>query len=974
VCVCFSVVCALNSYHHRHCVCECVCVAFKITLCVSVCVCLVLMLEHHNAYFLVSTLVLKLMGCLCMSLSVSVFVLVRFYSTSIFFPFMRSYFPSFICRHSSSAFPFSSFHLFIFHLFRSYFRFPFLQIYRFVSDKMLLRAISVSIFHPLSRKGRKKVLHSIKQENSPRSQNSEIRRNIIENSVSDASPIRSRNNEFEINLMMKFYHSAHAHDDLKNPYREGFLQLFQCRNENFELLGILLLFYQSAGLLEKNCTASNLSTFDALDGVDGGEEGEGEGAGAEWGDVSGGKAEKENMECSTKNGLTEGTGGEIGGGNGADWGNGRSKEERNGKGPWTGGEGVGIYGPGSGPMGPVLELPGVNAVIVLRAMGVLPLRSDARTDTDSSAIALCDSFLSGGGDIKGEAEREGGVEDGGKFGVDRGGLRGGVQGNREGKQSQSVACLLEGNREKGEGGREGEIGGEEHREISSCKTDITSDSSPLSDISPNSPHRSCLHPTIGTAPGPSVPLPLSLPPEHPAQHSIPSLSSPSTVSLPHSSTPSSSSAVPPMPPSTPTTSSSSYPTLHGVKWLEEIEEEARENIDDERSLPLPQGPSQGPIRGRPEGEGVQSTGGTGETIDNNNGNDDDRDKYDYDKDHNSNQETLNLNTPNSKENNYNIKMHYSNVKKKGAVQLLTEETDDIENPSEEKGLSSLEPDVMSVYKLFSISEYFHGENLQYENKDNTVVVRNTRIGINKYETKDQFDLKNGIKNEVENEKETEVENIFANCIGNNFFVDMDTDLDNTVSDVIAVTPEQHTVEYGEGGEDMGDSCGEKLVGKWDSRGVKGGEMTGTDGERERELKGEKNKEGGSGQEAQGEGEGEGERVGQSSDEGVGSDGGRSMSVTSTRDSGSEDKHSNSNSISDNKSISDTVTPTLQRPISLPLSAPSSLHLSIPMSPSSSSYSSSSFFRGSISDDVVFSVLSHGTRHSMVCIQVKHNIR
>jgi hypothetical protein len=807
------------------------------------------------------------------------------------------------------------------------------------------------------------VLHSIRQEKSPSSQSSEKMKYKIENSVSEASTNRSRNNEFEINLMMKFHHSAHVHPDLKNPYREGFRQLFLCKNENFELLGILLLYYQSAGLNEKNCTASSMSTFDALDGLDGGEEGDG--AGAEWGDVSGGKAEKETIECHTNMGHMEGTGGETNGENGIDWGNEASKNGRNGHGPWTGGVGVGIYYPGFILTGPVLELPGVNAVMVLRAMGVLPLRSDARTDTDTHCSALGQgqgvSSLSGLDELKGEGmvEEKGEPQGGGELRplrlspvpsqlVDEEGGGGPV---REGSEcgmlgtssSQGVVCVLEGHGCR-DGDRDVEGGRVGERDMS-CKTDVTSDSSPLSDMSPTSPHPSRLHPTADTTPGSSVPLPLSL--AHSLSSTLPSLPSLSlspTVSLPLSSTPSSS-CIPPPAPSSSTTSTSSYPTLCGVKWVEEIEEEARVNMADERSPPLPPtlDPAQGPIWGNPEGGCLPDMDGCGSWT----GGDD------TDNNNNSNEGILNQSTPNPKDMNYMMKMHTSNMKIKGAVQVITEEMDDIENPSEEQGLSSLEPDVMSVYKLISISEYFYDEILQYGNKSDSVMVRNTRIGMNKYDTKkDQFDDKNGTTNtsEVENQNQTEVENIFANCIGNNCFVDMDvdTDLENTVSDMVAVTPKHHTVEYGKGGEGLSDSRREQIQ---SNNGVEGGDTIEIAGRRETKWK--------EGREGQGQGEGQG----QSSSEGASSGQCPDLTDTSTINISTVDKHSNSNSDSD----SSAVTPTLLHPASLPLSQPSSLHLSLPLSPSSPS--SSSLFDTSICDDIVFSMLQHSTRHSMVCMQV-----
>ena len=367
------------------------------------------------------------------------------------------------------------------------------------------------------------------------------------------------------------------------------------------------------------------------------------------------------------------------------------------------------------------------------------------------------------------------------------------------------------------------------------------------------------------------------------------------------------------------------------------------NMADERSPPLPPtlDPTQGPIWGNPEGGCLPDMDGCGswtcgDDTDNNN----------------SNEGILNQGTPNPKDMNYMMKMHTSNMKIKGAVQVITEEMDDIENPSEEQGLSSLEPDVMSVYKLISISEYFYDEILQYGNKSNSVMVRNTRIGMNKYDAKrDQFDDKNGTTNtsEVENQNQTEVENIFANCIGNNCFVDMDvdTDLENTVSDVVAVTPEDHTIEYGNCGEGLSDSCREQIQ---INNGVEGEDTIEIAGRREREWKG--------GREGQGQGEGEG----QSSSEGGSSGQCPDLTDTSTVNISTVDKHSNSNIKSD---IS-AVTPTLLHPASLPLSQPSSLHLSLPLSPSSPS---SSLFDISISDDIVFSMLQHSTRHSMVCMQV-----
>ena len=176
------------------------------------------------------------------------------------------------------------------------------QIYRFITEKMLLRSISAAMFHPLSRKGRKRTLHTIiqgrisrtnsnsstgdnehsfdgsdKQSTSGKDGDLGSDKKDVNNSVKSEKSI----NNIQTVSLMKIQQSPHTPEDFTSPYRAGFENLFFSGNQKHVFMGMMLLYYQSDALMSRDAVAD-------CDGWESrGEEGSlhGEGGGGGGGEV-----------------------------------------------------------------------------------------------------------------------------------------------------------------------------------------------------------------------------------------------------------------------------------------------------------------------------------------------------------------------------------------------------------------------------------------------------------------------------------------------------------------------------------------------------------------------------------------------------------------------------------------------------------------------------------------------------------------
>jgi hypothetical protein len=237
---------------------------------------------------------------------------------------------------------------------------------------MLLRSISAAIFHPLSRKGRKRTLHTIIQGRISRS-NSSIAAAAAERTQSSSigQPSSGKDSDSSTSAkdschvvqseksvssvgaasLLKIQHSPHTPEDFTNPYRAGFENLFTSGNRKFEYMGMMLLYYQSDTLMSRDAGGDS-------DGWESkGEEeslhGE-EGRGIETViDADQGLSAEDSNANTRREGVQ------------TTWGCVEEKErERD-----------------------LLEIPSVNAVTLLHALGILPLPSLGPQDVSDGAHA-----------------------------------------------------------------------------------------------------------------------------------------------------------------------------------------------------------------------------------------------------------------------------------------------------------------------------------------------------------------------------------------------------------------------------------------------------------------------------------------------------------------------------------------------------------------------------------------------------------
>ena len=624
---------------------------------------------------------------------------------------------------------------------------------------MFLRAISVAIFHPLSRKGRKKTLHNILNENTINDDSKPYKiyasKSVKSENLNDNRSIRGKN-DFEDNLLMKLGHKQSSYFDLKNPYREGFEYLFQCSNVRLELLGLMLLYYQSDRLTDYEEFEKYDSKYDS--------ESDNENEVIEYHngqEVKQSKERKKNSICYqvevevgekspfcvkadrhlSHKGVIQGEdqGGNKNGGRDT---NGNRDGNTNGSGSVC-----------------VLEVPSVKAVMVLRALDLLPTHTShtgERERIDEESRAPVSQILDPDSRNSDVLRTD--------------------NSNREGYSA--VADGPDKNMDKGSG----------------------SDFSQMTESE------------IAMTSGGVMPLPLTVPLTSPLSSLLSSpfdlhLSSPSSSPLSPLST-----TLSPLSPSTfntiPRTPLPSHDSKKIVVIIREKESEEMREQDvvveaeinessDHKSVTNcnEQGGSNGEdvssgtdvvsdsgksmdvnmddISAARREEGVRVTLDytdgmmrpvTGDRIIDKNGNhcsssnDDNSDNNYFDK--NGHQETDKYNTQNIKTNNpltslpsqddYNAIAH--TTRNKGAIQVIKEEIDDIECVSEERGLSSLEPDVMSIYKLCSIAEYS-----SHRKKEECSLTNQNA----------EFDRKINVDEKYGNGAET----VVASSIGYTFFVD-----------------------------------------------------------------------------------------------------------------------------------------------------------------------------------------------------------
>jgi hypothetical protein len=236
---------------------------------------------------------------------------------------------------------------------------------------MLLRSISAAIFHPLSRKGRKRTLHTIIQGRISRSNSSIAAAAERTQSSSIRQPLSSKDSDSSTSTkdtchvvqseksvssvgaapLLKIQHSPHTPEDFTNPYRAGFENLFTSGDREFEYMGMMLLYYQSDTLMSRDADGDS----------DGWES----------------KGEEESLHGEEGRGIETAV----------DADQGLSAEDSTN----TRREGIqttwGCVEEGKETERDLLEIPSVNAVTLLHALGILPLPSLGPQDVSDGAHA-----------------------------------------------------------------------------------------------------------------------------------------------------------------------------------------------------------------------------------------------------------------------------------------------------------------------------------------------------------------------------------------------------------------------------------------------------------------------------------------------------------------------------------------------------------------------------------------------------------
>ena len=240
---------------------------------------------------------------------------------------------------------------------------------------MLLRAISAAIFHPLSRKGRKRTLHTIIQGRISRS-NSSITAAAAERtqSTSIKQPSSGKDSDSSTSTkdtfhdvqseksvssvgaasLLKIQHSPHTPEDFINPYRAGFENLFASGNRKFEYMGMMLLYYQSDTLMSRDAGGDS-------DGWESKEE-EGSLQGEEGQGVEAAVDADQGVSAEDSNASTRRVGVKT------TWGCVEEEKEK-------------------ATERDLLEIPSVNAATLLHALGILPLPSLGPQDVSDGAHA-----------------------------------------------------------------------------------------------------------------------------------------------------------------------------------------------------------------------------------------------------------------------------------------------------------------------------------------------------------------------------------------------------------------------------------------------------------------------------------------------------------------------------------------------------------------------------------------------------------
>ena len=163
---------------------------------------------------------------------------------------------------------------------------------------------------------------------------------LSEKSVNSAGPAS----------LLKIQQSPHTPEDFTNPYRVGFENLFASGNRKFEYMGMMLLYYQSDTLMSRDAGGDS-------DGWESkGEEGSLHGEGGKEMETAIDADQRVSVEGSNENTQRDGVQ--------STWGCVEKVKERE------------RY---------LLEIPSVNAVTLMHALGILPLPSLERQDVSDGA-------------------------------------------------------------------------------------------------------------------------------------------------------------------------------------------------------------------------------------------------------------------------------------------------------------------------------------------------------------------------------------------------------------------------------------------------------------------------------------------------------------------------------------------------------------------------------------------------------------
>jgi hypothetical protein len=539
---------------------------------------------------------------------------------------------------------------------------------------MLLRSISAAIFHPLSRKGRKRTLHTIIQGRISRS-NSSVAAAAAERTQSgsikqpssgkDSDSSTSTKDTFHVvqseksvssvgaASLLKIQHSPHTPEDFTNPYRAGFENMFASGNRKFEYMGMMLLYYQSNTLLSRDAGGES-------DGWESKEE-EGSLQGEEGRGIETAVDADQGLSAEGSNASTRREGVQT---------------------TW------GCVEEGKETERDLLEIPSVNAVTLLHALGILPLPSLGPQDVSDGAHA-----------------------------------RAPVEGSPYPSSSSSSSSKKQGAAQR-----------EKFNQAQSPPLPLPSPSLPL--------------------PSPSLPLP---------SPSLPVTTAPCSAAL-----------------ETPTTLHSSSLSVKVEEEIEEVEHadgntlavigSLSDNLDIAHTDVIV---NTNESNGRITNSAVSKSSCAGDSSDDRVEGSMSVDTFGLVSDSNIGHSANGISG-----NSSSSSKNKSKSKSKNALIVVGEEVDDIEFLSEEEGLSALEPDVMSIYKLHSIAQYLraldtHDLRLSIKSKriHENLTVRN-RINKNRI-------VAGAVTHNGNNAKHVNgdvgMESVCATSIGTTQFVDLELD-------------------------------------------------------------------------------------------------------------------------------------------------------------------------------------------------------